>query len=190
MTSKLDRGVMPQGKSDVAWLPTRDKSMLNTHERWTAQDEQFVIDHWGVIPARDIAKAIRRTLAAVKKRAIKLDAVDKTPPWQVQETEILNEFYAASGAKITSENLLTAGFERSERAIRAKAMEMGLRLSSREPIKLPNDEGRSHMTITTSGLVKYKAQQLAISRGISTSKLIEELILRATTNIEVIEDIE
>jgi hypothetical protein len=175
--SRLDKGVMPESKSDIAWIPEKDSTLSNIRSAWTAAEDQYLADNWKTIHVTDIAKHLRRSVPGVKKRAQVLAIVEKTPGWTDHELEMLAAAYAEFGAKATAEKLATAGYIRSERAIRFQAMSMGLRLASRQPIESPKPGKRVTIIVKTNEQVKMAAQRLAIKNGVGVGKIIEQLIM-------------
>lgn len=170
---------MPEGASDIAWIPKKIGTLSNARQEWTGKDDAFISKNWGSMSVKDVAVALRRSAPSVKARAIKLGVTDKTPLWSDQEIYILTTFYAQEGSKITREKLAEIGYLRTQRAIRFQATRMGLERSNRQPIEIPIEGKRAQMMITTTEDIKQKAQKLATRQGVSVAKFLESLILQA-----------
>jgi len=92
---------------------------------WTPREQQFLKKHYGIMPVEEIAKALGRTVRAVRGAVFiyKPDNVRITPRWTAQELAIIRTHYRSDLAYVLSQ---LPG--RTRDAIRVQAIKMGLRL--------------------------------------------------------------
>ncbi|TNL06723.1 hypothetical protein CYD30_19640 [Kosakonia cowanii] len=97
----------------------------NHRSAWTLKELRFVEEHYGKIPAREIAIELGRTLLSVKTTARSLGyrKIQSMLPWTEDEIAILRTHYAG-GAGIHRVSELLPG--RNPRAITAHARKLGI----------------------------------------------------------------
>jgi len=92
-----------------------------SRKRWTGEEIAFMIDYYGVKPAKEIAKSLGRSYNAVRNKAVEL-GLTKSCDWTDKEISLLKALY---GRMPASEIAKLIG--RSEDAVYHKAMRLGLR---------------------------------------------------------------
>ncbi|MDU3301250.1 MAG: SANT/Myb-like DNA-binding domain-containing protein [Enterobacter ludwigii] len=95
---------------------------------WTPREQQFLKKHYGSMPVEDIAKALGRTVRAVRGAVViyKPDKVQITPRWTEQELAIIRTHYRSDLTYVLSQLP-----DRTRDAIRVQAIKMNIRLKTR-----------------------------------------------------------
>ena len=89
--------------------------------RWTDKEIQYLIDYYGILPPKEIARLLGRSYNAVRNKAVEL-GLTKSLDWTDKEVALLKALY---GRMPASEIAKLLG--RSEDSVYHKAMRLGLK---------------------------------------------------------------
>jgi len=91
-----------------------------SRRRWTDEEIAFMMDHYGTMSIKEIARELGRTENAIKNKAKKL-GLSKLPQWSDEEIKLLVGLYGRLPAEEIAKIL-----GRSKDAVYHKAMRLGL----------------------------------------------------------------
>lgn len=94
------------------------------HRSWSSGEQQFLIEHYGKTPTREIARKLGRNISAVRSTACKLNLSKKCAGiWTEKEVAVLNVHYDNGAGMAYIQALLP---ERTKEAIAVQASKMGI----------------------------------------------------------------
>lgn len=96
-------------------------------KRWTAEEIQYLKEHYTYMIHEEMAIALQRTPNAVRNKCCELGLIKKVEPWTATEIQMLKDFYIKAGetAPINMHKLEEV-FSRDKTNICRKARELGL----------------------------------------------------------------
>ncbi|MHB8062878.1 MAG: helix-turn-helix transcriptional regulator [Ruminiclostridium sp.] len=90
--------------------------------KWSKEEDQIIIEYYKVLAPINISNQIKRSVSAIRKRAIYLGVADKVTRWSTKEEELLKEKWGISNLDTIAKRL-----NRSKNSITLKAYQMSLR---------------------------------------------------------------
>lgn len=129
-------------------------------KKWKEEEDQIIIEKYKILTPLEISQYLKRSVSAVKKRAVYLGAADKVIRWNVKEEEYLKEKWGISSVENIAKIL-----KRSRNSIILKAYNMSLRdqinasglfLTPNEVSEILNVNIRTLYSWMNCGLLKYR----------------------------------
>lgn len=97
---------------------------MNKKERWTKEDELFVINNYQLKGAAFVASRLSKTVTSIKAKAKRLGVINYSPkPWTKTEIEFLKKHYETKGNKFVCNAL-----NRSRGSVQKKAKDFNLKV--------------------------------------------------------------
>lgn len=90
--------------------------------RWTEEEDDYIIENYGVLTAAEISRKLGRSVYALRKRAIAIGVTCEAKRWSAEEMEFLNEKWGILNLDTIAQKL-----NRSRNSILIKAYQMSLR---------------------------------------------------------------
>jgi len=91
-------------------------------KRWTKEEDNYIIENYGVLTAAEISKKLGRSVYALRKRAIAIGVTCEAKRWSTEEMDFLNEKWGILNLDTIAQKL-----NRSRNSILIKAYQMSLR---------------------------------------------------------------